>query len=188
VPSIIRRQFARLAGLLELGDSEFIKIREELESYEKSISYQINEAPQSVSLDKVTLVDFLKTEQLVLELDSTIAKELGRKLIANEYDINGDIEKLQFFNIHTVAELKDALTKFKGHIEKLAHKWGKQRDESDGIESLKNGISIFYLCHVLAGATQDLAKASQYYLLFRIGSQGEQMIAEELIDFMREGL
>lgn len=188
IPSIIRRQFARLAGLLEIGDSEFVKIRNDLDHYEESISNEIEHNPQVVLIDKITLLNFAKNEKIVKELDSAIAKSYGYQLKKGAPDISGDVERLDYFGIRTIAQLKNDLIKYKSKIIELSKLWGSEPDEFSGEDPfLTKGISIYYLCHILAGATQDVAKAQDYYDKFNIGSPYPKDVsaAQQVVDLTR---
>jgi hypothetical protein len=52
---------------------------------------------------------------------------------------------------------------------------------------MPEGVSLFYLCHVLAGASQDVSKATNYYHTFSIGDgdEGPDEIARNVLRFMR---
>ncbi|PSU86427.1 hypothetical protein C0W42_20720, partial [Photobacterium kishitanii] len=59
IPSHIRRQFSRLAGLLEIADSEFISIRNSLISYEKEVTDKIEDSVEDLLIDSITLEHFI---------------------------------------------------------------------------------------------------------------------------------
>lgn len=61
-------------------------------------------------------------------------------------------------------------------------------EESNGHhDSIAEGISLFYLCHVLAGASLVVSKAKRFLVAFNIGID-QQKIAQELVYFMKEQL
>lgn len=184
VPRSVRRQFARLAGLLELADEEFVKIRSDIDSYSKAVSAGILENPKSVALDLVSLEKFAKSEPMVAYLDDVIAKHLGWVLRSNDYDLAGDVSKLEFFGLRTVADVRAALSKHYEAIGLLAERWRRTPDEFDDPtdDTIERGICLFYLCHVLAGYTQDIHKAETYYAQFGIGNSPEE-IAQDVIEF-----
>lgn len=189
VPAIIRRQFARLAGLLELGDGEFVKIREALDEYEASIKDKINETPKLVELDKVSLTDFLNSEALVKDLDLAIASGLKCELKPEPMAVSGEIERLAFFQIVTVGQLKDALEASQQLITKLAAHWGDAEENvNDEDEAyVTPGISIFYLGHILVGRNLTEDEAVEYFQKFSIGYEDldqKRALAKELIEFV----
>lgn len=170
IPATIRRQFARLSGLLELGDKEFVDIRDKLLSYTKTISTSSNEDLEPAQIDKVTLNEFVKREPLVGKLDLAIATALKRSIATTEPDMSNDIERLNYLKIFTLAELKESFNKYHKGIVKLANLWGEEVDEDDeDALTFSRGISIYYLCHLLAGASQDEGYICGYYQRFNIG-------------------
>jgi ppGpp synthetase/RelA/SpoT-type nucleotidyltranferase len=192
VPESIRRQFARLAGLLELADDEFVRIRNSLEAYSREVSTKIAEDPNTVSLDRVSLVDFARTDILVRHLDQAIAVSFGCSVRPNEDFIAKNVGGLQFFGLQTIADVKSALEKHKDHIIRLSDRWSKDNEESgeDTIgESISESISLFYLCYILAGASQSINQVHRYLRMLPISDPGEiKQLALELVQFMKDEL
>ncbi|MCX5831583.1 MAG: hypothetical protein NT140_06820 [Deltaproteobacteria bacterium] len=194
VPRTARRQFARLAGLLELADDEFVKIRSDLDAYSREVSVKIVQQPKDVSLDRISLIDFARADSLVRSLDSAIAANLGHSVQLNEDSIAGNVEKLHYFGLQTIEDLKSLLAQHQHKIIRLSEHWAP--DEKPAIErgTISEGISFFYLCHLLAGASQSMAKIVSYLEKFKIGNdedfddEGREEIARDLIEFMKDDL
>ncbi|MDO8734460.1 MAG: hypothetical protein Q7K21_04810, partial [Elusimicrobiota bacterium] len=149
IPRHITRRFSRLAGLLELGDQEFTTIRNELKKYEKDITKNIIDSPQSVNIDKVSLSIFINTNTVLLKLDSEIMKLAGaktRETISSEM-IQKDIETMNYFNIKTIDELETHMKTESKLIISFATIWLK----NSKYPSFFAGISIFYLFYILVG-------------------------------------
>lgn len=73
VPGPLRRRFSVLAGLLELADQEFMRLRNDLQAYSQQVSDEIYTAPERVLLDNLSLKAFIHEDLLCRQLDSTIA-------------------------------------------------------------------------------------------------------------------
>jgi ppGpp synthetase/RelA/SpoT-type nucleotidyltranferase len=132
IPRSTRRQFARLAGLLELADNEFVGIRTALEAYSRSISARIAEQPNSVEINRISLVDFAKTDDLVRRLDEAIARNLKYHLVENDDSIASDVEKLRYFGLTSIADVRRELDKSQQTIIELSEIWaGKVQDTHD---------------------------------------------------------
>jgi hypothetical protein len=194
IPKTARRQFARLAGLLELADDEFVKIRSDLDAYSREVSIKIVQRPRDVSLDRISLIDFARADSLVRSLDSAIAANLGYSVQLNQDSIAENVEKLHYFRLQTIEDLKSNLLQYQHHIIRLSEHWApSEKPEIEG-GTISEGISFFYLCHILAGATQSMTQIISYLAKFKIGndedfdSEDREEIARDLIEFMKHNL
>jgi GTP pyrophosphokinase len=189
LPRSVRRQFARLAGLLELADGEFVAIRSAIDAYSRDVAAKIVQQPGLVDLDKVSLVDFVRSDALVRELDGLIASDFNYGVRQDEESVGGDVAKLQFFGLRTIADVRSALERHRNDVVQLGERWSATNDDEPSISdsTMPEGVSLFYLCHLLAGASQDISKATSYYQTFSIGDGDDQPdeIAQDVLRFMR---
>ncbi len=81
VPAPIRRRFSRLAGLLEIADLEFTKLRTDLAAYAESVKETINDEASDLQVDQISLKEFIETDPLVQKIDSAIVKRVKGTLI-----------------------------------------------------------------------------------------------------------
>lgn len=189
VPANIRRRFSRLAGILELADQEFIAIRDELKGYELEVSEKIESEPQDVAIDLASLRAFVSSSLIVKKIDSNISlvSSTVEPTYHPDYVIDVDVNRLKFFNIHTISQLQIGLQINESIIVKFADKW-LNRTESV-ISERKNdlvfnsGISLFYYCYILAAQSDDEYTVQKYVSLCL--SQGsieeDSELAEEII-------
>lgn len=115
IPAPIRRRFSRLAGLLEIGDSEFAHIRDDLATYAEQVTEDIQQHPSSVGLDDVSLKAFIASDPTSIYLDNEIAMHAGAALV----DDPGFLtlaEMVQYTGIQTIEELQSAMEKRKEFI------------------------------------------------------------------------
>lgn len=80
IPAPMKRRFSRLAGLLEIADDEFQRLRDELHTYAAQVPEQIARSPSTVLIDKVSLEAFVRHDALVSKLDGIFAQYVGAKL------------------------------------------------------------------------------------------------------------
>ncbi|WP_429188095.1 GTP pyrophosphokinase [Aeromonas veronii] len=147
IPKPVRRKFSQLAGLLELADDQFIQIRNELNNYENNIQTIMFEAPQDVSIDSISIFNYINSSELLHDLDSEIAKILNVDLIELSKDNAArHVKYLVYFQIDTISQLEQKISALRGFIIQRAKDIG-QYTESDKVS---RGISIFYLYQVLA--------------------------------------
>jgi putative GTP pyrophosphokinase len=69
----LRRRFARLAGLLELADAEFMGIRDQILSYQQELPQAIRSSPNQVLVDQDSLGTLIRESELVRGLDEKVA-------------------------------------------------------------------------------------------------------------------
>lgn len=186
IPKSIRRNFSRLAGLLEIADKEFFQIRNELARYEETVTREMERNPEAVSIDLISLESFISTNKMSKELDQAIAKACHAKpkdttelLGVDDYDVEG----LYCVRIETISQLEYALSSNKDLIIKFAVEWLKSADE----KFLKPGIAIFYLKYILAARTYDINKIEKYLVISNIHEEHESIddIADDVLKTYR---
>lgn len=157
VPTEVRRRFARLAGLLELGDLEFQGIRDDLVSYAARVSKTISRAPQSVPLDAQSLTTFVQRNQALRRLDLRVSKYLGVELPKNS-PISTHADALQCAGLQTIAELNAALKRFGTRTYAFTRMWLDPAAD----KTYTRGRSLFFLSYVLVASTGNLDKIAEY--------------------------
>ena len=104
VPRTIRRDFSRLAGLLEIADDLFISLRDDSRSYTAEIRNKIiNNDADDVPLDRVSLNEYVRINSTLCDLVDAISKETG----ATVEDIPADvyIKQFEYLGIDTIGDL-----------------------------------------------------------------------------------
>lgn len=186
VPRDIRRSFSRIAGLLELADQEFTRIRNELLKYEQEVEIEIINSPENVLIDITSLRKYIQSSSIVNELDQAIASivkgNISDKFL--EESVEGRLNGLAFLNIKTIAKLESLLKNHKSNIIKFADLFLNKNREDKAYE-FTQGVSIFYLCYVLLSFTKSQSKIIDYLHLCKIGgtkSDKHKKLADSLID------
>ncbi|MEW6419082.1 MAG: hypothetical protein AB1480_13350 [Nitrospirota bacterium] len=157
VPKEIQRCFSRLAGLLEIADDEFIRICNELQNYENTVSQKIAESPINIYIDKASLQAFINEDDLVKSLDSQIAEIYRVQIVENPASIEALVSAMHYFSIETITDIRRELEEFKRLIVSFAE--NRSQKFSSEIEIIQRGESLFYLCCILAagkGTTDSL--------------------------------
>jgi ppGpp synthetase/RelA/SpoT-type nucleotidyltranferase len=176
VPKEIRRRFSRVAGLLEVADTEFIQIRRDLHKYEKNVPQQISKTPEAVSIDKASLTAFIRTNPTVMKLDSTIASLMKAKLDDAHVD-ESDLQRLEYFGMKTIGDIDCLLRENEELITEFSKRWVDEQ-----FENVDRGISIFYFIYILAARKGSKSEIIRYLDTFNIGSVNETTadIAEDI--------
>lgn len=159
IPTAIRRRFSRLAGLLEIADDEFRRLRDELSAYAQSVPGIIKTSPRTVTLDDVSLASFIKTNNELLTVDKSMADFSGRELTDGKWESMAAV--LNHVGLSTIEDVSLNLKEYKDVV---VSQWCR-RMENNRLNSggtLRHGIALYHLWQVLAvksGGEEGLNKA-----------------------------
>lgn len=166
IPRQVRRKFSQLAGLLELADSQFIQIRDELEKYSEEVDENLKKDNKDILLDKVSLIKYLSSSELVCNLDNEISVITNSSLNSpSDTIISNHLKNLEFFNINTVDQLEKMLNENKELILKRAQDVSNAPHTAPSRQGLIAGISIYYGCQVLASKLKNKEGIIEFLLL-----------------------
>ena len=183
VPRELRRSFARLAGLLELADAEFMRIRDQIASYRAHVAETIKTAPEEVFVDSDSLRTLIIQSKLIGELDKEIAAALNAGI---DKDIANYSYLIAWFNRLGLTTIKamdvslgpqnaGRLVRF---AQNLIHSWEPDAEP----RTASRGISLWYFGYFLLA---QLGSASRIEEIFREidfrPSGGGEKLANELI-------
>lgn len=108
VPRPIRREFSRIAGLLEIADNQFLELKNNVEQYKNDIKSQIASGQcLDLPLDEVTLNEFILHNQVFTEQVQQLADQLNVEYIPSPADKY--LKKLDWLGIKTLGNLIDTL-------------------------------------------------------------------------------
>lgn len=165
IPDLFKRNFYRVAALLETADVEFVNIKNGLLKYESSVAESIKKQPQDVELNSVSLKSYIINNSSIKELDKKIATMAEATYIGDDFQmIEAHIEKLQYLNINTIKELEIVFKKNINKIVPFAKEWLDFRSHKGGRFSA--GVSLFYLCYIILAQKSNIDFANQYYNKF----------------------
>lgn len=141
IPEKIRRNFSRLAGIIELADEEFLRIKQVLYEYSKNAKNEIEKESSDLNIDVVTVASFIENDEdykkyldsinLRMPVDYDLNDELPKNILSRIVRISNK------FNLRTINELKDIFIKYKDYDYK-----NYEDDTIVGIGSVSPLISI----------------------------------------------
>lgn len=158
IPRDVRRSFSRIAGILELADDEFGRLRKNLSEYEKHVIETIGNAPETLQIDQSTISAALESEKSLIGLDEIIAEVDGCKLeeiVDSGYAANraNDMIALGVNDLNELLRLSD---ENKENVKKFATIWLERDGRVKNIRhSFQKGIGMFYLAYVLVAQKDD---------------------------------
>jgi ppGpp synthetase/RelA/SpoT-type nucleotidyltranferase len=108
VPKEVTREFARLAGLLELTDDEFIRIRDKIINYTETTREKIiNNDVENIDIDLISLREYMSKNQNMQNFLKMIADIEGSEICY--VDPDSYIEQLSYLKIKSLGDLKRML-------------------------------------------------------------------------------
>lgn len=158
IPNQYKRNFNRLAALLETADIEFDRLKRELNEYESQVSELIKTAPQNVKIDQASLNRFNLENKTLIKAREIMANVTGWDYDYSRNSLDGIIERFDFFEMKTIKDIEEALKKdekvFLLYVEQFASKLK--------IKDITIVIALYYFQHFLAGKTEDVEKVKKY--------------------------
>jgi len=113
LPPELKRSFSRIAGLLEIADLEFSRIRNAITVYEKGIGTSIATNPATVEINVLSLKEYVLNNDLVRALDQEIST-ICQLPLAEQPDgtlIEQQVLDLNFLGLLTIFDLNSELEK-----------------------------------------------------------------------------
>ena len=141
LPREYARGFSRVAGLLEVADDEFIRLRDGMKAYTDDIRARIKEnRADEVAINSVSINEFVLNNRLMCELNRKIAAINGAEM--KTVDSGSYIEQLGWFGITKIGELQDMTER----NEKIAFSLAESTLRATDIDILSSNVGLWYLC------------------------------------------
>lgn len=182
LPKQIRRNFSRLAGLLEIADKEFGEIRSFLLSYEEETrkTLESESKNEDVEIDAILLNKLTEINTDIIEINSQIEAIVGIKFvdIISPSDYEDSIKELHWFDIHTLNQLYDFISRNRYCAIEIAKEIiDPQNFFVEGQKSvIRRTIAFFYLCYaelITNTKKYDFDCFVQYFKEMNIGNPDE---------------
>ncbi len=140
IPRDMRREFARIAGLLEIADEAFDKIRSKLCDYEQEVVDRLcTDTADHMTLDIHTLNAFMKYSPAVEKLYSDMIGITGGSILVTGAE--SYLPVCGIFNVNTLGDLYELVAKERDHALMLVE---RALDYSD-LEEITTSSALFYL-------------------------------------------
>jgi putative GTP pyrophosphokinase len=174
LPLRYRRSFSRLAGLLELVDQEFTRLRHELAWYQDVAEADAKD-PQY--LNAATIKAYVNNSALVKGLDEYVAECSGASLISG--DLNKLPEIFYSFSILKTSETDDQLIKYGADVKEFGRRWFLRERR----QWLVQGTALLYLCYIMAAKRYDQEGVEAFLARFSLGlPELRREIASEILE------
>lgn len=166
VPREIRREFSKIAGLLEIADDEFVQVRDGMSQYVRDIRDKIilDEA-RDLPLSVITLTEYMHNNRKML----SYLKELASIGEADLNIVNPEsyMERLGYLGIETLGDMENMLIQNR----ELAYALALDGLQGADMETMVSTIGLRYLCR--AELLNRNATEAQMADFFRITEKKE---------------
>lgn len=161
VPRTITREFARLAGLLELADNEFVRVRDDMNRYTEETRRKIveNDA-DDVLIDMVSLDEYMRSNcEMRAFIDRLAAIE---KSEINEVNPEAYLPQLKWLKLETIGDLSRMLKKH----EELAYILAEKTLKGSELDILASNVALRFLCRAeLAAGGYSQEEAAEFIFI-----------------------
>ena len=171
LPREYARGFSRIAGLLEIADDEFIRVRDGMKAYTDDVRTRIKEnRAEDVSINMVSMREFVLNNERMNNLLDKIAKINGAEV--KTVDPNNYIEQVGWFGISTIGGLQNMVKRNEDLACRLAESTLKNTD----IDVLSSCVGLWYLCRaeLINGAYSEEKIAEFFTISLRDKSRAER--------------
>ena len=163
VPRDFRRKFSRIAGMLEIADDEFSRLKHDINNYIEDISH--NKEIENTDINAESLKIFLEKSKDIKEIEKYISEELNTEL--NEYTekeqwnaINWTLPLInELTEYQKIIDIKSSIADNKEIIKRFLVRWVNTREELynrfKNNEVLKVGLVIGYAIIILLLKNND---------------------------------
>jgi len=141
VPRIVVREFSRVAGLLEIADDEFVRIRQRMGEYVKDIRRKITEnRAEGVLIDALSLKEYVSRNRNMREFLEQLAAICGAEIQA--IDPESYLEQLRWLGKRTLGDLQQMMEDNRD----LAFALAERALSATDLDILSSNVGLRYLC------------------------------------------
>lgn len=176
VPREIRRQFARLAGLLELADDEFVRARDNMVNYTEDIRQRIiTDDADDVTINMISLNEYVLHNTRMQKLINEIAGISGAEV--SIIDPESYIPQLAFLGITKLGDIEVLINENYDLAMKLAQKALTTAE----LDIVSSNVALRFLTRAeLINKNYDLEKITEFLKI----SLGTREKAEKQAKFL----
>ncbi len=176
VPRAVSRDFSRLAGLLEIADEHFTRIRDTVANYTEVVRQKIvNDDANDIPIDSVSLEEYMRSSKNIRAFLNVIANMCNAEI----YDDNADsyLEQLAWLKIETIGDLQQMLSRNSS----LALRMARSSLAGSGLDIFASNVALRLLCRAeLVSAEYTQKQATEFFCLSTKDKARAERYAREL--------
>ena len=184
VPRVVVREFSRVAGLLEIADDEFVRIRNRMTDYVEEIRQKITDnCAENVLIDALSLKEYIRRNVRMREFLEQLAAVCGAEI--QEIDPESYLEQLRWLGKKTLGDLQRMME----DNHDLAFTLAKQALSVTDLDILSSNIGLRYLCRAeLYNKNYTPEQAADFLYLSVKDTDRSARQAKSLYDSCRKAL
>ena len=158
IPAEVRRDFSRLAGLLELADKEFLGIRKNLKAYKDDvIKGVVEQKTEKMLIDYISLQSYVQNSGILKSMNNEIAMEKRRRIVETPQAVYIQvIKELHWLQCNEMDNLDKLIERNKSLALKLALNILDDDEYEYENDYFFDTISLLYICYAeLLNSGQD---------------------------------
>lgn len=159
IPDQYRRDFSRVAALLETADNEFVKIKSGLTSYKRQLRDKISQQNEDILVDKASLSTFKKDNETLKAVHDLLASKFEVRFAISEY-YQELIDRLRFLEVDKINTLYELIEASREHFLKFVNEFMQKRNQYK--LRLIDTSPLYYFAHFLAAE-----KGTQFFKTYR---------------------
>ena len=182
IPRIAVRQFARIAGLLELADDEFVRVRDAVHTYTEDIRQRIaSDDADDVLIDGVSLQEYVLRNKKMRGFLGELAAICGSEI--SEINPESYIEQLHWLGKKTLGDLEQ----FFAENHELALELAKVTLANTELDILSSSVGLRFLCRAeLVNQHYSEAQITEFLMLSTGDRAHAQRMAKNLLKTAHE--
>ncbi len=142
IPRAVKRGFSQVAGLLEVADEKFVRLRDDIFAYGEDVKEKIaNDKADALTIDNVSLSEYMKSNKTMRAFLVSLAS-LCENCELSEISPEIYIDQLRFLKIKTLGDLSAMLERNK----ELATAFAKEMFKATDLDILSTNVGLRFLC------------------------------------------
>jgi putative GTP pyrophosphokinase len=181
IPDTVRRRFSRLAGLLEVADAEFERLRDDVAEYQAVVEKEVVSSPRDVQINRDSIAAVIASDSIVATLDSELAQIAGVSMTTGHSLVPGvRSEELTWLGFESAGEVVENLEDRQEELRDFFRVWAVERGD---IDSAYPGMSLFILGYMTVSDSGSEAHTVRYLKAVDIGDDDEdrELLAKSLL-------
>lgn len=161
VPRAITRELARLAGLLELADNEFVRVRDDMNSYiEETRRKIVEDNADDVLIDMISLDEYMKGNAGMREFLGQLASIENSEI--SEVNPEAYIQQLKWLKMETIGDIQKMLERNR----ELAFRLAERVLKGSELDILASNVALRFLCRAeLLSGGYTMEQAAEFIAL-----------------------